>query len=89
MSKIAQRSFLAALLLGLCVTQTALAEERMQPKVDNNGDYSYRFTDEDLLGDTLHNVGDTLRFLPPGKRVLLLRPRTSLVQEIVKSAENL
>jgi hypothetical protein len=74
---------------GLCVTQTVRAEPSASNAAEGNGDYSYRFTDEDLLGGTLNQVGDMYRHRPKAARVLLLRPRTSLVQEIFKSAEGL
>lgn len=85
------RSILVAIVvvLGLCVAQTASAEDTAQTDVAENGDYSYRFSDEDLLGDTLTEVGDMYRGRSKFARVLLLRPRTSLVQELFKSAEEL
>lgn len=49
----------------------------------------YRFSDEDLLGDSLNGMGDMFRLRPKSARVMLSRPRTSLIQEILKSAENL
>lgn len=75
--------------LGLSVAQTAMAEPTTSSKNLDNGDYSYQFSDEDLLGDTLGAVGDMYRGRPKYARVLLLRPRTSLVQELIKSAEGL
>lgn len=74
---------------GLCVTQTVGAETTAPAITKGSGDYSYRFSDEDLLGGTLNHVGDMYRHRPKIARVLLLRPRTSLVQEIFKSAEDL
>jgi hypothetical protein len=74
---------------GLFVTNSAWAESATHTNVSENGDYSYRFTDEELLGDTLQNVGDMYRGRPKFARVLLLRPRTSLVNELLKSAEEL
>jgi hypothetical protein len=59
------------------------------PSPSDHGDYAYRFSDEDLLGSTLSEVGDMYRARPKYARVLLLRPRTSLVVELVKSAEQL
>jgi hypothetical protein len=76
-------------LVGWCVAQTAFAEPTVQTQTSENGDYSFRFSDEELLGGTMNNVGDLYRGRPPVPRVMLLRPRISLVQEIVKSAENL
>jgi hypothetical protein len=75
--------------LVLFLTQTAFAESTTQTAVAENGDYSYRFSDEDLLGDTLSQVGDMYRGRPKFARVLLLRPRTNLVSEILRSAEDL
>jgi hypothetical protein len=76
-------------LFGLCVTQTALAEPKRVTETTSDGDYSYRFDDESLLAETLQNVGDIYRGRPKFARVLLLRPRVQLVQEILKSAEDL
>jgi hypothetical protein len=74
---------------GLFVSHSAWAEPTTMTSVEDNGDYSYRFTDEDLLGSTLNNVGDMYKSRARFRRVLLLRPRTSLVSEILKSAEQL
>lgn len=74
---------------GLLVTNSAWAEATTEASAGENGDYSYRFTDEDLLGDTLENVGDMYHGRHKFARVLLLRPRTSLVNELLKSAEGL
>ncbi len=76
-------------ILVLLVTNSAWAESTTESSAGENGDYSYRFTDEELLGDTLENVGDMYRGRPKFARVLLLRPRTSLVSELLKSAEEL
>jgi hypothetical protein len=80
---------ICASLFGLFVTQTVLAESMTKTSTSEGGDYSYRFSDEDLLGGTLNNVGDMYRSRPKVARVMLLRPRTSLVQEILNSVEDL
>lgn len=80
---------LCLILSWLCVAQTASAEPSVQTQTSENGDYSFRFSDEELLGGTLNNVGDLYRGRPKAARVMLLRPRVSLIQEIVKSVENL
>lgn len=79
----------SSILIGSFVAQTAVAEPKAATLASPNGDYSYRFTDDDLLGDTLRDVGDMYRGRPKFSRVLLLRPRTNLVQEILKSADDL
>lgn len=73
----------------LCVTQTAYADPGVQTQAAENGDYSFRFSDENLLGGTLNGAGDLYGRRPKAARVMLLRPRVSLIQEIVKSVENL
>lgn len=75
-------------LFGLFVAQTALAEPRARRDAAPES-YSYQFTDDDLLGNTISDVGDMYRGRPKFARVLLLRPRTSLVQELIKSTESL
>ncbi|MGE5786794.1 MAG: hypothetical protein ACM3ZE_19530 [Myxococcales bacterium] len=81
--------FTLIVLFGLCVAQTAVAEPTTRTEAGDSGDYSYRFSDDDLLGDTIRDVGDMYRGRPKFARVILLRPRTSLVQELLKSAEDL
>lgn len=75
--------------VALLVPRTSLAEAKTASAVAPNGDYSYSFSDDDLLADTIRDVGDMYRGRPKFARVLLLRPRTSLVQELLKSAEDL
>lgn len=79
----------SVVLFGLLVAQTAFAESSSRTGAARDDGYSYQFTDDDLLGDTIRDVGDTYRGRPKFARVLLLRPRTSLVQELLKSAEAL
>jgi len=53
------------------------------------GDYGYKFKDESLLGSTLASGGDIYRSRKGFQRVLLVRPRTNLIAELIKSAEQL
>lgn len=89
MSKSIRLVFLATTIFGLFITQTALADSTTETNTEGNGDYSYRFKDEAMLGETLVNFNDIYRSRPGVARVLLLRPRTNLIREILKSAENL
>lgn len=89
MSKSDRTAFVVTLAFGLCVTETALAESPTRAAATEDGDYSYRFSDEDLLGESLNGIGDMFRLLPKRPRIMLIRPRTSFVQAIMKSAENL
>lgn len=87
--KIQKPLFVAIAFFGLCVAGTARAESTTATATSETGDYSYRFADEDLLGGTLANQGDMFRGRPRFARVLLLRPRVTLVAELLKSAEAL
>jgi hypothetical protein len=71
------------------IAQTAWAEPSTRSETRNDGGYSYEFKDDGLLASTISNVGDMYKGRPKFARVLLLRPRVSLVQEIFKSAEDL
>ncbi|HEY5956297.1 MAG TPA: hypothetical protein VIV60_07085 [Polyangiaceae bacterium] len=84
-----RRSLCALFAASGWLVATSAGAEPTTTSVADNGDYSYRFSDEDLLGDTLSEVGDMYRSRPKFARVLLLRPRTSLVVELVESAEQL
>jgi len=75
----------ALVVSALCGTARA---ETTATRVDS-GDYEYRFGDEDLLGDTLSNVGDIYKGRAKFHRVILLRPRTAFVTHLFKSVENL
>jgi hypothetical protein len=54
-----------------------------------DGEYGYRFSDDPLnaLGSDVYVA--QLKVRPPPKRVTLIRPRTSFVAELFKSAEAL
>lgn len=75
------RPFAAALafaLLGLAGAARAQTQ---------NTDYSYRFEDDSMVGDTFASPPPPLvvRRHPP--RILLLRPRANFVAEMLKSVE--
>jgi hypothetical protein len=66
----------------LAVSASAAAQTK-----DEN--YSYRFDDELLVGDTLASTPPLLRLRPRPPRVTLLRPRVAFVGELLKSVEAL
>lgn len=66
----------------LVVSAAACAQTR-------NPDYGYRFEDDALLGETLATLPPALRVPPKGRRVLLIRPRVSLVAELIGSIEDI
>ena len=82
----------SAMMLGLTWTAMASAQPKIAPKATSTaatGDYGYTFTDDDVRGggmaasDSVIHAG---RFI---KREGLIRPRTSFVQDMLKSVENL
>jgi len=52
-------------------------------------DYEYKFTDDNLLGDSMGTAGAKIHVRKVGFRERLLRPRTQFVQEMLKSVENM
>lgn len=51
--------------------------------------YAVKFIDDLLAGDGLGAGGPMLVVRPQGARVTLIRPRTSFVNEMLKSVENI
>lgn len=49
----------------------------------------YRFSDDDLLGDTLGTTPARLSVRPGAARVTLIRARASFVPEMLKSVEQM
>lgn len=64
------------------------AADVVDRQITDDGD-SMRFSDEDLLGQTLSGQGDVLRLRLGPARTLLIRPRVSFVPELSKSVETL
>jgi hypothetical protein len=58
-----------------------------QPQPDDH--YSYFFESDNLVGDTLGSPPPLLRVRPLHGRVMLLRPRTAFVAELLQSVEAL
>ena len=68
----------------------ASAEETDDYKTQDEKDgYSVTFKDDGLLGGGLDGGGPMIKVRGRPVRVTLIRPRTSFVQEMLKSVENL
>lgn len=77
-------------LVALTVVSSARAEEKTTAEVTTNGDdYGYKFDDESLLGSTLASSGDLWGGRKRFQRVILVRPRTDMRPQLLKSVENL
>ena len=53
------------------------------------GDVEYKFTDDQLLGDTMGAAGAKITVIKVGRRDRLKKPRTQFIQEMLKSVENM
>lgn len=72
------------------MASVAAAEEGGDYVTDTDSDgYSVKFIDDLLAGDGLGAGGPMLVVRPQGVRVTLIRPRTSFVNEMLKSVENI
>jgi hypothetical protein len=83
---------LGALLAGAFIvlyTHLAAADETTYKETQTGGDQSVFFKDDPLAAGGLSPYEALLRVSPSPKRVMLLRPRTQFVPELLKSVENL
>lgn len=81
----------AIALAAMCVlcTNLAFADDTYQETQTGNNQ-NITFKDADVLDAHQFGVNDTpIRVMPSPKRVLLLRPRTQFVMEMLKSVEAL
>jgi hypothetical protein len=79
---------LASFALGaLLVAAPARAESNASYSVrGESASYEVAFDDDALLAPGSSAYGEWLKVRPPAKRVMLLRPRTSFVPELLTSA---
>jgi hypothetical protein len=86
------KKLVAALAAAMCVfcTNLAFAQDAGYTDKKEGADQSVIFKDGDVLSASAMD-GNTLpiRVMPSPKRVLLLRPRTQFVTELLKSVEAL
>ena len=68
---------------------TASAEEDGYTTQDDKDGYSVKFVDDLLDGGGLGATGPMITIRQQTVRVTLIRPRTSFVQELYKSVENI
>jgi hypothetical protein len=77
----------AALALFVGLSMMATVAHADPPKREDG--YEYKFKDDDLLGKDLGGNTPLIAPRKTGMRMLLQRPRTQFVQEMLKSVENL
>ena len=81
-------SLAITLALGITLAAGAAQAQGVRSDYSQEGG-THVFDDEDLLGAGIGPLGALLRVRPPPGRVMLLRPRTSWVPEMLKSVENM
>ena len=79
--------FLAALFGAVFTSSTAMAQDVKSS--DQDGGYGYEFSDDPLNAGGFGPNDATIRVRPGPVRTTLIRPRTSFVNEMLKSVENL
>jgi hypothetical protein len=80
-----------ALVLGVSLfsSATVFAQEETRSSDGEGGGYGYEFTDDPLNAGGFGPNDATIRVRPGPVRTTLIRPRTSFVNEMLKSVENL
>jgi hypothetical protein len=84
-------STIVAIAISACVSSlgaSAFAQKGSKTAA-HDGDQIYIMDADQLNGDVGSPYGATLKVRPPPKRALLIRPRASFVQEMLKSVENI
>ncbi|NUP10094.1 MAG: hypothetical protein HOW73_28930 [Polyangiaceae bacterium] len=72
---------------GALLSSTAFAQDVKSS--DTEGGYGYEFSDDPLNAGGFGPNDATIRVRPGPVRTTLIRPRTSFVNEMLKSVENL
>jgi hypothetical protein len=82
------RAIVSATLLSACALLYSPAARADVDRVDyGNGNDTMYFKDDPLHSGVGLPFGDNITVRPPAKRVMLIRPRTSFVTELLKSVE--
>lgn len=81
----------AAALAGLltCATWTLGASAQYETLESTDEGYEVLFEDGDVLGSSEAATGFVLKLRDPQPRVLLIRPRTSFVPEMIQSVQDI
>lgn len=83
-------AFGLALTLGVFATCTAFADNTpTYVERNDTGNQNVIFTDDPMTAPGMEPLGDPIRVRPSAVRMMLLRPRTQFVTQMLKSVENL
>ncbi len=75
--------------VSLFTSASAFAQEETKPSDGDGNGYGYEFSDDPLNAGGFGPNDATIRVRPGPVRTTLIRPRTSFVNEMLKSVENL
>lgn len=89
MKKSTRKAVLATFVVGFGVLVTSSAFAQDVKSSDGDGGYGYEFSDDPLNAGGFGPNDATIRVRPGPVRTTLIRPRTSFVNEMLKSVENL
>lgn len=89
MKRSTRKALVAAAIIGVSalLSSTALAQDVKSS--EETGGYGYEFSDDPLNAGGFGPNDATIRVRPGPVRTTLIRPRTSFVNEMLKSVENL
>ena len=89
MRRSTRKAFVSVIVIGVSalISSTAFAQD--VKSTDQEGGYGYEFSDDPLNAGGFGPNDATIRVRPGPVRTTLIRPRTSFVNEMLKSVENL
>ncbi len=89
MKKSTRKAFVSIVIMGACAMLSSTAFAQDVKSTDSDGGYGYEFSDDPLNAGGFGPNDATIRVRPGPVRTTLIRPRTSFVNEMLKSVENL
>lgn len=89
MKKSTRKVFVSVVIMGACAMFGSTAFAQDVKSTDSEGGYGYEFSDDPLNAGGFGPNDATIRVRPGPVRTTLIRPRTSFVNEMLKSVENL
>ena len=89
MKKSTLKAFVSVTVIGAGVLLSSTAFAQDVKTTDSDGGYGYEFSDDPLNAGGFGPNDATIRVRPGPVRTTLIRPRTSFVNEMLKSVENL
>lgn len=89
MKRSTRKAMVSVLIIGAGALLSSTAFAQDVKSSDTEGGYGYEFSDDPLNAGGFGPNDATIRVRPGPVRTTLIRPRTSFVNEMLKSVENL